>query len=262
MNPRNFGPFARVRSEAVASFKTFVRRRTAVFFTFVFPVLLVLIFAGLVGTGAPGSGLFAESTEYYVPAYLATVVLFTPLSRVGSEVARYREDNRFEKLATTPITRFEWLAAQTLVNVVLILVAAIVILVSLLVLGTTVVPSPWIVPFVVVGSVLFCGLGAVIGRIADSQDGAISMANGIALPVLFLSETFIPTAIFPKWFQTVPLFSPLTYFARGIRTATAVPVEATGPLSGLGVEGYFLLTATFAIVAFVLGGRALAWTES
>lgn len=255
-------PIARVRAEAVASFKTFVRRRTAVFFTFVFPVLLVLIFAGLVGSGATGSGLFAESTEYYVPAYLATVVLFTPLSRVGSEVARYAEDNRFEKLATTPLTRFEWLAAQTLVNVALILVAATVILVALVLLGTTVVPSPWIFPFVVAGSVVFCGLGAVIGRVADSQDGAISMANGIALPVLFLSETFIPTAIFPDWFQTVPLFSPLTYFTRGVRTATAVPTGSTGPLSGLGVEVYFALTATFALVAFVVGGWALSWTET
>lgn len=261
MNLRTSRPFARVRAEAVASFKTFVRRRTAVFFTFVFPILLVLIFAGLVGSGATGSGLFSQSREYYVPAYLGTVVLFTPLSRVGSEVARYQEHNRFEKLASTPLTRFEWLAAQTLVNVSLIVVASAVIVVALVLLGTDVVPSAWIVPFVVVGSILFCGLGAVIGRVAGSQDGAVSMANGIALPVLFLSETFIPTSIFPSWFQSVPMFSPLTYFSRGVRTAIAVPTQSTGPLSGLGVGGYFAITAALAIIAFFLGGWALSWTE-
>lgn len=262
MNRRTGMPLERIRAEAVASFKTFVRRRTAVFFTFVFPVLLVVIFAGLVGRGATGSGLFAESREYYVPAYLAVVVLFTPLSRVGSEVARYRENNRFEKLASTPLTRFEWLAAQTLVNVALILVASAVLVVALVLLGTNVQPSPWIVPYVVVGSIVFCGVGAVIGRVASSQDGAISMANGIALPVLFLSETFIPTSLFPTWFQSVPLFSPLTYFSRGVRTAISGSTGSAGLLSGLSVEGYFVITSGLAVVAFLVGGWALSWTES
>ncbi|MFW6265215.1 MAG: ABC transporter permease [Halanaeroarchaeum sp.] len=251
----------RVRAEAVASYRTFVRRRTAVFFTFVFPVVLVVIFAGLVQTDPTGSGLFAKPTGYYVPGYLAVVVLFTPLSRVGSEVARYREDNRFEKLASTPLTRFEWLAAQSLVNVALILAAAVVLVVSLALLGTTIRLSPWIVAFVVIASILFCGIGAVIGRIASSQDGAISMSNGIALPLLFVSETFIAPEQFPAWFESVPLLSPLTYFSRGVRTAVYAPPESTPVLPALGVGGYLAILTVLAVLAFVARGTALSWAE-
>ena len=90
----------RVRASVRAGWRSFLRRRTAVFFTFFFPLIIVVIFGALVRT-EPTGGLFAEDPGYYVPGYLAVVVLFTPLSRVGSEVARHREGNRFEKLATT-----------------------------------------------------------------------------------------------------------------------------------------------------------------
>jgi hypothetical protein len=120
--------FGRIRSSVRAAALAFLRRRTAVFFTFLFPAIIVVIFGALVGTQPAGGGLFTEPPGYYVPGYLAVVVLFTPLSRVGSEVARHREGNRFEKLATTPLRRWEWLLAQTIVNVGVIGLAALLLL--------------------------------------------------------------------------------------------------------------------------------------
>ncbi len=118
----------RLASETRAASLAFLRRRTAVFFTFFFPVIIVVIFGVLVQTQPGGGGLFTEPPSFYAPGYLAVVVLFTPLSRVGSEVARHRDGNRFEKLATTPLTRTEWLLAQTFVNVVIIGIAGLIIL--------------------------------------------------------------------------------------------------------------------------------------
>ncbi|OYR82811.1 ABC transporter permease, partial [Halorubrum ezzemoulense] len=72
----------RIRTEAVAAARSFTRRRTAVFFTFFFPVILVVIFGALVRTQPTGGGLFAEPAGYHIPAYPAVVVPFPPLSRV------------------------------------------------------------------------------------------------------------------------------------------------------------------------------------
>ena len=80
----------RVGAATSAAWRSFLRRRTAVFFTFFFPVILILIFGVLVGTRPTGGGLFTEPPAYYVPGYLAVVVRVTPLSRVGSTVARHR----------------------------------------------------------------------------------------------------------------------------------------------------------------------------
>jgi len=238
----------RIGAEFRAAWHGFVRRRTAVFFTFFFPAILILIFGALVGSQA--GGLFSEPPVYYVPGYLAVVVLFTPLSRVSSTVARHREGNRFEKLATTPLRRTEWLFAHTLVNAALVGAASALVLAMLAVLtDASFGVSPALLPAVGLGVVLFCGVGAVLGRLADSQDGAIAASNGIGLPLLFISETFVPPALLPAWFRPVVSLSPLTYFARASRTA----------LTGGGPGESAAVLAVLGVVAFGLGAHALPW---
>lgn len=247
----------RVGAEFTAARKSFFRRRTAVFFTFFFPLILVVIFGALVRTRPGVGGIFSRPPAYYVAGYLAVVVLFTPLSRVGAEVARNREGNRFEKLATTPLSRLEWLAAQTLVNVVIIGLAGLVLLALVVVLtGAQIVVTPAtigaLVAFVAVGVALFCGVGAILGSIADSQDGVIAASNTIALPLLFLSETFVPPSLLPSWLPT--WLSPLTFFSRGVRTVTTggQVTDSFGP---------FVVLTVVAIVAFVTGALALPRTD-
>jgi ABC-2 type transport system permease protein len=257
----------RLAAETGAAWRAFLRRRTAVFFTFFFPVIIVVIFGVLIQTQPTSGGIFAEPAGWYLPGYLAVVVLFTPLSRVGSEVARHRDGNRFEKLATTPLTRPEWLLVQTLVNVLVIGVAGLVLL-GLLVAATDAairisLSLALLVPFVVVGVAVFCAVGALIGSFARSQDGVIAASNGIAIPVLFLSETFVPADMLPAWLPTE--LSPLTFFARGVRQITfaggegevilAVSRGQAGPLVNLAV-----LTVV-AIVLFVLAARSLPRTD-
>ncbi|WP_246981863.1 ABC transporter permease [Halorientalis marina] len=245
----------RVASSFTAASRSFLRRRTAVFFTFFFPVIIILIFGAVVQTDATGSGLFTEPAGYYVPGYLAVVVLFTPLSRVGSEVARHRDGNQFEKLATTPLSRPEWLLAQTLVNVVVIGLAGLLLLALIVVVtGAEITFSPLLVPFVAFGVALFCGVGALLGSLADSQDGVIAASNGIALPLLFLSETFVPPVLLPDWLPTE--LSPLTYFSWGVRSATFDPASA--PLSAMAALG---VLAALTVVFFAAGAYALPTTD-
>ena len=258
----------RIGAETHAAWLAFIRRRTAVFFTFFFPVILILIFGALIRTDPTGGGLFAEPPGYYVAGYLAVVVLFTPLSRIGSEVARHREGNRFEKLVTTPLSRAEWLLAQTLVNVAVIGLASLVILgMVLAVTDASFVVSPLVVPYLGLAVALFCGFGALLGRVSDSQDGVIAASNGVAIPLLFLSETFVPTEMLPEWFVPFMQLSPLTYFARGLRAATYRPPSATA--TGVGEAGLvgadpYLNLAVLAVLAagfFAVGAYALPRTD-
>jgi len=249
----------RIRAEAVAAWHSFLRRRTAVFFTFFFPVILVVIFGALVRTQPTDGGLFAEPAAYYIPGYLATVVLFTPLSRVGSEIARHRDDNRFEKLATTPLSRAEWLFAHTVVNVLIIGVASLLILGLVLLLTDATVPLSGslalLIPFIILAVILFCGFGALLGRLADSQDGVIAASNTIALPLLFLSDTFITLEQLPSWFGPLVELSPLTYFARGVRAVTYGPAAGDPYLVELGI------LTLLAVGFFIAGAYAIPRTD-
>ncbi|MFB6129848.1 MAG: ABC transporter permease, partial [Salinigranum sp.] len=182
----------RIRAEAVAEGRSFLRRRTAVFFTFFFPVIIVGIFGLLIQTKPTGGGLFAKPQSYYVPGYLAVVVVLTPLSRVGSTVARHRSERRFEKLVTTPLSRAEWLVAHTLVNIGLIGVAGVILMAVLAVLGkapTSMSPAAVVLflVFLALGIAMFCAFGSIIGSIADSEDGVIAASNGLGIPLVFLA---------------------------------------------------------------------------
>ena len=109
-----------------------------------------------------------------------------------------------------------------------------------------------VVPYVFLGVVLFCGLGAVLGRVADSQDGVIAASNGVALPLLFLSETFVQPDLLPGW---LPVWaSPLTYFSRGVRAATYDP-------AGGSVAPNLVVLAALAGLLFAAGAVAIPRTD-
>jgi ABC-2 type transport system permease protein len=233
-------------------------------FTFLFPTLLVLIFGVLVGTRPTGGGLFTEPPVYYLPGYLATVVLFTPLSRMGSSVARARESNRFEKLATTPLTRADWLVAHTAVNVALVgLAGALILGLTVALTGASVVVAPALAllpAYLAVATALFAGVGAVLGRVADSQDGVIAASNTLALPLLFLSETFVPPTLLPEWFAPVMSLSPVTYFSRGVRAVVGAGDAGAAGVLGGPVAPLVLLTG-LAVVTLAAGAVAIPTTD-
>jgi ABC-2 type transport system permease protein len=245
----------RTRSEFRAALRAFLRRRTAVFFTFLFPAILIVIFGALVETGAGSTGLFTEPPAYYVPGYLALVVVFTPLSRVSSTVARHREGNRFEKLATTPLRRWEWLVAHAAVNVAVVLAAALLV-VGLVVglTGADLVVGVAALPAVVAGTVLFCGGGALLGAYTGSRDGAVAASNALGFPIIFLSETFVTPATLPEWFGPLTALSPLTYFSRAVRRSLT-PGATADPVAPLAV------LVVLAAVVFALGAVSVPRTE-
>jgi ABC-2 type transport system permease protein len=256
----------RLLAASQAGWHSFLRRRTAVFFTFFFPAIIVVIFGVLVETQPTAGGLFAEPPGWYIAGYLAVVVLFTPLSRVGSEVARHREGGRFEKLATTPLRRWEWLLAQTAVNTVVIGIASLLLLVLLVVAtGATLASTAetlLVVPFVVVGVALFCGVGAILGSLAGSQDGVIAASNGLAFPLAFLSEAFVPREMLPAWLPVE--LSPLTYFSRGVRAVTYVDGTEGGVPGSWPVPDVYvalLVLSLFALASFGVAARLLPRTD-
>ena len=238
----------RIFSEAKIAFRTFLRRRTAVVFTFLFPLILVIIFGALISTDPSGGGLFAEPPEYYVAGYIAVVVLFTPMSRMSAEVIRHRKDNRFEKLTTTPLTRVEWFIAHTIVTTVLVIVASVLIIIVLVTFGGSPIPKSPIIPvFIFAGVAVFAGIGAFLGRIAQTQDGAIAASNTIALPMLFLAETFVPIDFLPVWFRPAVELMPLTPFTRGVRAIMYGEPWLTN----------FLILLLLAILFSIVGYRSL-----
>lgn len=242
----------RLRAEMTAELRSFVRHRTALFFTFVFPILIVVAFVAAIRAG-DGTLLDAEAA-YFLPGYLALVLVFTPLSRIDGSVPRDLAAGRLEKLATTPLTPVEWLLARTVVTGALAAGMGVVLLaIALAATPATATPSPWLVPLAAAVVVTFAGVGAIIGRLADSEDGAIAVGNAVGFPVVFFSETLVPPGVVPGAVRPVLELSPVTHFARAARTALAGGTPPPGELALVGLV---------AVVAFALGAWLLPTVRS
>jgi ABC-2 type transport system permease protein len=193
----------------------------------------------------------ADPADRRRPVRRAGGLLRAGLSRHG----RHRDDSRFEKLATTPLGRAEWLVAHTLVNIAIIGLASLLILGLVVALTGAVIPlTPrlaLLAPFTVAAVVLFCGFGAILGRLSSTQDGVIAASNTIAFPLLFLSDTFVTLDQLPGWFAPLVDLSPLTYFARGVRAVTT----GEPAIPALGV------LAVLAVIFFVAGAYAIPRTD-
>lgn len=239
--------YGRIKAEALAEYRSFIRNRTALFFTFVFPVLIVGAYVAMIRSG---DGTFlGEHATYFLPGYLALVFVFTPLSRIDGSVPRDQAAGRLEKLSTTPLRPFEWLLARTIVALVLAAIpGAVILAIAVVATPATATLSGWVVLLCIALTVTFAGIGAVIGRIADSEDGAIAIGNAVGFPLVFFSETLVPVDVVPQSIQPALEISPVTHFARATRASMA---------EGQPVMETVVLVVVVAVVSFYLGVKLL-----
>ena len=67
------------------------------------------------------------------------------------------------------------------------------------------------------GLVLFAGLGLVVGIHAETWDHTTFIANIVILPLAFLGGTFYSVALLPSPWEELSHFNPLFYLVQAMR---------------------------------------------
>jgi len=158
------------------------------------------------------------AVDYYLPAFIATIVLINGVISVTSEVASFESDGTLKRLVATPLRKRDWILANVIQQSVLALVlAGVMVLVAHLAFGVTVIPGPLSIALVLLGAIAFSALGITLGSFIDDADAATSLGNAIAFPMMFLSGVFWEISLMPEYLQTVAELMPLYHFHRGLR---------------------------------------------
>jgi ABC-2 type transport system permease protein len=119
---------------------------------------------------------------------------------------------------------------------------------------SSVVIDSYTVLTLVVGAILFSGIGMTLAGLVSDPEAASGLGNAIAFPMMFLSGTFWSLDVMPGYLQAVAKVLPLTYFADGLRDAMILDNQAAA-LTNLGV------TAAFAVAFIAIGAWATRWEE-
>src|SRR5512138_562685 len=97
--------------------KLFLREPASAFFSLIFPLLMLLIFGTIYGSGpaVPGTGSTREAIGNLIPGFTAMIIGMIGLMPVTITMATYRENGVLRRLRTTPVSPLIVMTAQVIV---------------------------------------------------------------------------------------------------------------------------------------------------
>jgi len=191
--------------------------------------------------------------EFFVPGIIAMAIMTSCLSNALNMNAELRQKGILRKLATTPITRADWLVSSILYQLILSVIStAAILVVSYVVFDVRLHIGLWLPLVVVVEVITFVGIGGLLTPFAKEAESASAVANAFLFPMMFLSGTFFPVEMMPSFLQTFARLLPLYYVNEALRAAM-IFVDDSATLRAAGV------TAGFATVVFAAGTLKARW---
>ncbi len=235
--------------------RNWLRSRSGLFFSFLFPVILLFVLGSIYQGQGAGQLVGQDAPIYYLPSLIAAFIMTNGvigLTNVGSELKR---SGVMKRLSTTPLSKLEWLLGNVLSQTVLALaLAAVMLALGVGAYNAAVSVNGYSVGVLVLGALLFSGVGMTLAGVVRDPEAASGLGNAIAFPMMLLSGTFWPISIMPWYLRSVAQFLPLTYFADGLRDSMV-----TANFSGALVDAAVM--AAFAIVFVGVGSVATRWRE-
>ena len=238
--------------------RSFWRNPAAAFFTFLLPLIFLVLFNSLFGDSELTiDGRDVDGSAFYIPGIVALAVVSACYTNIGMMVTIARDNGILKRVRGTPLPPWAYifgrLAHAMLVSLLLVV---IVVGVGATAYGTAM-PSNALPAFTVtllLGAATFCALGLALTAVIPNADAAPAITNATILPLLFISNVFIPLQDPPAWLAFVGDVFPLKHFAAALQTAFHPDT------TGAGFEwGDLAVIAVWGIVGTGLALRFFSW---
>ena len=203
------------------------------------------------------SGAAVGYADWLLPGILGMNMMFSSLFGVGYVVVRYRKNGFLKRLHATPLTSFEFIAAQVASRLVLILLITTFIYTGThLILGTRMEGS-YVTLFLiaVVGAASLVSLGLVISARVTSEELAGGLLNLINWPMMMLSGVWFSLEGAPEAIQMAANIFPLTHV---LNAARAVMLDGATLID---VGPSLLALTAMSAVFFAVGAKVFRWGQ-
>lgn len=225
--------------ELKAQQRLFWRNREAAFFSFLFPILLLVLLGSVYGD-EPIEGVRAST--YLVAGLLGYGIAATAFAGLAITLVVRREAGLLKRVRGTPLSATVYIAAVIASEVIVIALQAIAqIGIGRYVLDARYPESPGAFTAVLLlGAGCFAAMGIGITSLVRSAEGSSAVVNAIYLPMAFTSGAFFSTQSMPGILEALSEILPLTHLLRLIRSTF--------------VEGAGLASEPAALVALLAWG--------
>ncbi len=192
------------------------------------------------------SGRALRYVDWVLPGILAMNIMFSCFWGVGWVIVRYRKNGVLRRLQATPLSAFEFLSAQVLSRLAVVLVATIIVYTGANIFLDFVMRGSYFALFAVYNSGAICliSMGLIIAARLRTEELADGLLNIFSWPMLLLSGVWFSMEGTSPLAQFLSGLMPLTHLvnaARAIMVDGAGILEVMPEIALLGVMGLTLL---------------------
>ena len=235
--------------------RSFWRNPASAFFTFVFPIMFMIIFNLIFGSSKYSPfGPNATVSAFYTPALMAFSIITACYTNIAMGVVFAREEGILKRMRGTPLPPWVYLFARIAVSVMI--AALLVVIIGLFgrVFYHVKLPGvhalPALVVALVVGAATFCAIGLAMTSFVPNVDAAPAVVNATIFPLLFISDVFIPIQN-PGVLTRIADIFPVKHLSRAV--ISAYNPQAVGSGWDLAIMG------AWGLVALILTLRRFRW---
>jgi ABC-type multidrug transport system permease subunit len=195
--------------------------------------------------------------DWLAPGILGMNMMFSCLFGIGYVIVRYRKSGYLKRLNATPLTALEFITAQLISRMVLILFITISVY-----FGTNAFlhfrmdGSYWTLLVVtVLGAVSMLAMGLMVSARISSEEFAGGLLNLFSWPMMVMSGVFFSLDGAPRLLQIVADLFPLTHL---LEAARAVMLDGAGPAQ---ISYHLLVLAGMSVLFLGLGAGMFRWRQ-
>jgi ABC-2 type transport system permease protein len=228
--------------------RMFWRNPTAAFFSFVLPLLFLVLF------GAIFSG-DQKTLNVIVPGILGMSVMATTFNALAMNITFLREEGVLKRIHGTPMPGGSYLAGVALNAVSNAAVQVVIVVLAGRLFFNLGWPKDWLelAVFSAAGVATLASLGVAFSHVIPNFDAAPAYTNIVFLPVIFISGVFYDVDTAPQFLRDIAQILPLTHIINGLSAALV-----TGD-SLADTAGDLAVIAAWGVVGVFFAVRGFSW---
>ena len=203
----------------------------------------------------PVRGPAVRYIDWLFPGILALNMMFSCLFGVGYVVLRYRQSGFLKRLHATPLTAFEFLTAQVLsrLSIIVFITTVLYVVVGAMIRFPDTGNIALLLLIAVLGALSMIALGLTVAARFASEELVNGLLNLITWPMMLLSGVWFSLDGSPKWVQWIADALPLTQL---LHAARAVMLYGAG-LTQIAPSLIYLAAVTLVFLGF--GAWSFKW---
>lgn len=238
--------------------KAFRRNPAAAFFTLVFPLMFLVIFSVIFGNNQMqvAEGVTVNVATFYVPAIATFSVITACYTNIAMGLSFSRDAGVLKRTRGSPLPTWAFLFGRIAHSVLIALLLVAICAAFGAIFYHATLPTRTLPAFVltlVVGAAAFCALGIAMTAAIPNADASPAIVNASILPLLFISNVFIPLNNPPAWLDFVSKLFPVRHFADAL-------IGSFFALSGSGLQGRdLLIVGAWGLAGLLISLRFFSW---